>query len=148
MIGALGHPLFVRVARWALGVVFLIAAIAKISDPVYFAGQVHNFRLTPVVPIPLENLVAMALPWVELLAGLAVLLNVRPRAGSILLFVLMGAFTIAVAAAWARGLDFECGCFGKAGAQSIGAKKFFENVGLTAVAAVAAFANRDRRYLA
>ncbi len=42
-----------------------------------------------------------------------------------------------VAAAWARGLDFRCGCFGKVGAASIGAQKFAENLALTLLAALA-----------
>ena len=52
-------------------------------------------------------------------------------------------FTIAVGTAWARGLDFECGCFGKASASHIGAKKFAENVALTALAAIATLQRRE-----
>jgi len=138
-MGALGRwlarPWIVRLAQLAIGVLFLVAALGKIGDLSNFAQQVHNYRLAPMWS---QNLIAMTLPWIELVAGLALVLNVRPRAGATILLALMLVFTVAVGAAWARGLDFECGCFGKASASRIGAQKFFENLGWLVVAAVAA----------
>lgn len=130
----LAGPVVLRLARIAIGLVFVVAALGKLGDLPWFAQQVHNFRL---VPGWAENALAMTLPWIELLAGLALVLGIRARAGGGIAFALMIVFTIAVAAAWARGLDFRCGCFGKAGAGTIGAAKFFENVGLTALAGLA-----------
>lgn len=134
MTRVLRHPLSIGLARIAIGLVFAIAALAKIADAAYFAQQVHHFHLAPLWS---ENLVALTLPWIELLAALALILGPRARAGAVVTFVLMAAFTLAVASAWARGLDFRCGCFGKLGAGTIGAQKFAENVGLTIVAWVA-----------
>jgi uncharacterized membrane protein YphA (DoxX/SURF4 family) len=139
MMRFLARPWLVRLAQFAIALVFVVAALAKIADPAYFAQQVHNFHLAPIWS---ENLVALALPWIELIAALALVMGTRPRAGAIVLFAMMALFTIAVASAWARGLDFNCGCFGKLGASSIGAKKFAENVGLTIVAWVAIGAGR------
>lgn len=132
--GFLTHEWTVRLAQIALGVLFLTAALGKIGDLSNFALQVHNYRLAPVWS---ENLLAMTLPWVELMAGLALVLGVRPRAGGVILLVLLMVFTVAVGAAWARGLDFECGCFGKASASRIGAQKFLENLGWLVLAAAA-----------
>jgi uncharacterized membrane protein YphA (DoxX/SURF4 family) len=86
----------------------------------------------------------MTLPWIELLAGLALVLGVRPRSGAVLVLVLLVGFTVAVGAAWARGLDFECGCFGKASASRIGAQKFAENLAWTALAVVAALRPKNQ----
>lgn len=130
----LDRPWLVRAAGIVVGLVFLAAALGKLSDLQAFALQVHNYRLTPLWS---ENLIALTLPWIELLAGLALVFGVRPRAGAVVLFSLMLLFTFAVGAAWARGLDFECGCFGKASAARIGAKKFLENLGYLALAFVA-----------
>jgi uncharacterized membrane protein YphA (DoxX/SURF4 family) len=130
----LALPVVMRITRIAIGLVFVTAALGKIADLPWFAQQVHNFRLTPGWA---ENALAMTLPWIELLAGLALVLGVRPRAGAAIAFVLMLAFTVAVGIAWARGLDFRCGCFGKAGAGTIGAAKFLENLGLSALAGLA-----------
>jgi hypothetical protein len=54
----------------------------------------------------------------------------------------MAAFTIGVIAAMARGLSFECGCFGKAGAATIGVKKLAENLVMLALGVVASVERR------
>jgi putative oxidoreductase len=125
------HRGIVRVCQVAIGLVFLVAALAKIGDVSAFAADVHNFRL---VPIALENLVAISLPWVELVAGLALVVGVRSHAAAAVVAALMVVFTLAVIAALARGLDIECGCFGKAAGTRVGAKKLGENVGLSLLA--------------
>jgi uncharacterized membrane protein YphA (DoxX/SURF4 family) len=127
----LASPPVMRVTRITIGLVFVVAALGKIGDLAWFAQQVHNYHVAPEWS---ENAAAIVMPWIELLAGLALVLGVRARAGATIAFALMLVFTVAVAAAWARGLDFNCGCFGKVGASSIGAKKFAENVGLTLLA--------------
>ena len=130
----LAEPAVLRITQIVIGLVFVIAALAKIGDLPWFAQEVHNYRLAPLWS---ENLVAMVMPWIELVAGLALVLGVRARAGGAVVFALMLVFTVAVAIAWARGLDFRCGCFGKVGASTIGAHKFLENLGLTALAGLA-----------
>ncbi len=139
VLDKLGHPALVRVAGVAIGLVFVIAGLAKIGDTAAFAAQVHNFRLTPIA---LENLVAMILPWVELVAGTALVLGTRSRAAAWICAALMIVFTIGIAQAAARGLDFECGCFGKGDSSTVGLQKLFENVGLTAVALLATLRRR------
>jgi len=136
----LRHPAVLRIAQIAIGCFFLAAALGKIADLPAFSLQIHNFHLAPVWG---ENLIAIMLPWIELVAGLALVLGVAPRAGAIVVLALMVLFTVAVGSAWARGLDFKCGCFGKADASTIGARKFIENVALTALAAVATLRARD-----
>ena len=130
----LALPAVLRITRTVIGLVFLIAALAKLANVPWLAIEVHNYHLAPLWS---ENLVAIVLPWIELVAGLALVLGVRARAGGVVAFALMLMFTVAVAIAWARGLDFNCGCFGKLGAGRIGAQKFAENLGLTALAALA-----------
>jgi len=128
---ALSAPRVVRVCQIATGLVFAAASLSELADLSGFALQIHNYRM---VPIASENLLAMTLPWIELVAGLCLVLGIRPRAGAVVAAGLLAVFTVAVGAAWARGLDFECGCFGKASAARIGAAKFFENVVMLGVA--------------
>lgn len=137
--GFLRRPLVLRGLRIVLGALFLAAALAKIGDAPGFALQVHNFRIAPAWS---ENGIAILLPWIELVAGLALVTGYRARAGAVVALALLVAFTLAVASAWARGLDFECGCFGKAIASRIGATKFVENTGWIGLAFLAA---RTRR---
>jgi uncharacterized membrane protein YphA (DoxX/SURF4 family) len=136
------HPTVRRGAQIVAGIIFLAAALPKIGALSTFAGDVHNFHLEPVVPVAATNVVALAIPWIELIAGLALITGLRPRAGAIVYTVLLALFTIAVAAAMARGLSFECGCFGKAGAATIGARKLVENLAMLALGVVASIERR------
>ena len=138
----LRHPGLVMVAQLAIAVVFLAAALGKIGDAGAFARQIHHFRL---LPLGLENTLAITLPWIELVAALALLLRFRPRAGAVITAALMGLFVFVVAAAVARGLDIECGCFGTADASHVGTAKLIENVGLLALALVASLKPAERQ---
>jgi uncharacterized membrane protein YphA (DoxX/SURF4 family) len=140
--GFLIHPTTRRAAQLVAGLVFLASALAKIADLNAFAGTIHNFHLSPVIPMAATNLLAMTIPWVELIAGLALVAGVRPRAGAVVYTILLAVFTIGVIAAMARGLSFDCGCFGKAGASTIGAKKLAENFVMMAVGMIAASKSR------
>lgn len=130
----LTHPTVVRACQIVTGVVLAWAGLAKIGDPASFAEQVHNFR---IVPLFAENLVAMTLPWIEVVTALALLLRIRARDGAMLAAAALLVFTLAVLSALARGLDIECGCFGTADASRVGALKVAENLGFIALACVA-----------
>ena len=87
----------------------------------------HNFR---VLPIFAENVVALALPWIELVAALALILNIRARSGALVVTGLLAGFTVAIIVALVRGLDIECGCFGTSDASRVGLVKIAQNLGL------------------
>jgi putative oxidoreductase len=133
MTGVLTSTPVRRGAQIILGLLFLLASLAKIVDVTSLASQVHNFRLLPFWS---EHLVAMTLPWIELVAGLALVLGIRSRAGAWLAGALLAGFTIGIALAMARGLNFECGCFGTADGTRVGWTKLGENLGMLALAAV------------
>ena len=133
MTGVLTSTPVRRGAQFLLGLLFLTAALAKIVDVTSLAREVHNFRL---VPFWSEHLVAMTLPWIELVAGLGLVLGIRARAGAWVAGVLLLAFTFGIVMAMARGLNFECGCFGTADATRIGWTKLGENLGMLALAAL------------
>jgi len=127
------HRVTIRVCQIAIGAIFLVAALPKIGDVSAFAKQVHNYRM---LPIALENLFAMTLPWIELVAGLALVLGIRARAGATLSAGLMVVFLVAIAQAVARGLDIDCGCFGTSDASQVGIKRLAEDVLFLALATV------------
>ena len=128
-----------RGVQVVLGLLFLLAALAKIVDPASLAKEVHNFHL---VPFWSEHLVAITLPWVELVAGLALVLGIRARAGAWLAGALLVGFTVGVALAMARGLNFECGCFGTAGGTRVGWAKLGENLAMIVLAVPASLRPR------
>lgn len=98
--------------RLAVGVTFIYASYYKIIDPTAFAKSIWYYHL---VPGGLINLAALIIPWVELLAGLALILGIHYRGAVLLVNALTVVFILALASAIARGLSIECGCF-KAGA--------------------------------
>lgn len=95
-------------ARLILGFLFVVAALPKLADPPGFAKAVWNYRLVPgQLLIPM----ALTLPWLELLCGLALLAGVWVRAASAWLAILLIGFIGALGTnlAWRHPVD--CGCF-------------------------------------
>lgn len=121
----------IRGAQCITGILLAWAALSKIGDIPALAHDVRNFRL---VPAAVENAIAMVLPWIELVAALALLLGLRARGAAVVATALMIMLTAAVALAMARGLNIECGCFGTASAWRVGPAKLAENLLLLACA--------------
>jgi len=104
----LTHPwLSVRV-QIALGIVFVIAAIPKIADPPAFAHMIYNYRL---LPGPAINALALVMPWIELLVGVALILGIWKREAAIVAGILLLVFLVAIGVNLARGHAVDCGCF-------------------------------------
>jgi putative oxidoreductase len=105
---ALASPwLRVRV-QIALGLFFVVAALPKLVDPPSFAHMIYNYRL---VPGALVNLMALVMPWLELLAGLALILGIWTRTSAGLVGALLLVFLVAISLNLARGNAIDCGCF-------------------------------------
>ena len=102
------HPTVGLVARIVLGGVFIYASLDKIRHPELFAEAVYNYQLAPEAAV---NLVALCLPWLELLSGGLLILGVWVQGGSLILSGLMIVFLGALGINLARGLDIHCGCF-------------------------------------
>ena len=99
-------------ARLIVGVVNIVAALSKFPDP---AGNVRQVRAFQILPESIVPTVGHALPTVELIIGAALLLGLLTRAFAILAALFFIAFIIGISAAWARGLEINCGCFGSHG---------------------------------
>jgi uncharacterized membrane protein YphA (DoxX/SURF4 family) len=104
----LEHPWLTVRVQLALGAIFVAAAIPKIADPPSFAHMIYNYRL---VPDGVVNLAALWIPWVELLAGLALILGVWRRGAAFVVGLLLLVFIAAVGINLARGHAIDCGCF-------------------------------------
>jgi uncharacterized membrane protein YphA (DoxX/SURF4 family) len=117
--------------RIGLGVLFIAAALPKLSDPYAFAKSVSNYHILPLV---LERVLALVLPVLELSVGICLVLGILDAGASFLVALLMVVFTAAVGRALARGLDISCGCFDTEGGAKVGLSKIAENLALTAFA--------------
>jgi uncharacterized membrane protein YphA (DoxX/SURF4 family) len=106
-------PWFSLAARVVLAVVFAVAGWPKLTDPEGTVRSVRAFRLLPEALAPAFG---YTLPAVEIaLAGL-LLVGLVTRVAAAGVAVLLVMFMVGIAAAWARGLSIDCGCFGATGA--------------------------------
>ena len=120
-----------RSVRGLLTAVFVAAALPKIVAPGDFALALFRYRL---LPEPAINAVALALPWLELFAALALLDRRWRGAGAAWLALLLSAATAAMALALARGFDMDCGCFSlRPGTSPIQALSLARNAALLAL---------------
>jgi putative oxidoreductase len=97
--------------QFVLAAVFVVAAVAKIADPPGFAHQVHNYQLVPGVAI---NAMALVLPWIEVVCGLALFFGIARRSSTRILGVLLVVFVIALSINLLRGHPIDCSCFSTA----------------------------------
>jgi putative oxidoreductase len=108
-----GHAILSLPVRWYLAYVFIFACIHKIADPGAFALDVATYD---ILPLGLVNLTALALPWVELAAGVMFLLGLKIRAAGLMVAGMMVVFIAALLLALSAGIDMSCGCFAGQGA--------------------------------
>lgn len=97
--------------RLVLGGLFVFAAVVKLSNPQGFADAILAFKTG--LPKHLAQLATFALPWCELLAGLCLIVGLWARSAAGLIAVMLVAFLGGIVSVMVRGLDVECGCFGK-----------------------------------
>lgn len=129
---------FLLLGRIIIAIVFIYAGAEKISDPKSFSQAIYNYRLLPIESI---NFFAITLPWLELISGILLLFGISVRENASLIGMLLFVFIIAVAISMIRGLDIDCGCFGKG--NPVGWRKIGENTLMLIITlALAAFDSR------
>ncbi len=96
-------------ARVWLTVVFLLSGSLKVWAPDRFLLDVRAFELAPYV---IAFVIALILPWVEIFGALALWWPRLARSGALLLAFLAFGFIVALASAFSRGIELDCGCFG------------------------------------
>lgn len=161
----LRHPVWARLAALVVGLVFIYASHDKIwkreapdprggpattlSGPAEFARVIYRYqivgpseRVAPLVP----NVLAVTLPWIELLAGLLLVFGVWRREAALLCAGLLLVFILAVGSALWRGIDLQnCGCFSLSGeGRRAGLGLIAADTGLLAAALLAAWRRRPQ----
>lgn len=94
--------------KWLVAVLFIFAGISKILNPATFARDIDNYRLLPYL---LVTIMAVILPWLEVLCGIFLIVGRWKKGAAFTLLVLTFIFLIAIGSAMTRGLDITCGCF-------------------------------------
>ena len=106
-IRSLNLPLIFRII---LGVIFIYASYDKILDPAAFSKNIHNFHTTDNL-VWVENLVALILPWLELIVGVFLIFGVFLEGSTSITIGLYIFFIFILSQAVFRGIDVHCGCF-------------------------------------
>jgi uncharacterized membrane protein YphA (DoxX/SURF4 family) len=103
-------------SRLLIGGMYIVASFYKIIEPGSFAKSIWQYHM---VPSSLINLMALILPWLEALIGLAIIFGLAYRGAIWWANLLLVVFIVALSATIVRGIDIDCGCF-KAGTSATG----------------------------
>ena len=99
---------FILFCRIIIGFVFIYASIDKIANPLEFSDTIDNYQ---ILPVAINSLIALILPWVELIIGVFLISGIYLKGTSILSTGLLLMFIILISQALYRGIDLHCGCF-------------------------------------
>jgi uncharacterized membrane protein len=117
-----------------LALVFVQGGAAKLTARDEFQGVVSSYRLLPPALVPAF---AALLPFVELAAGIGVILPATRHPGAALAIALLAMFALAMAINLARGrTEIDCGCFKSGFRQTISGWLVGRNLLLAAGAAL------------
>lgn len=121
------------IARLVLGAVLLVAGALKVTTSEALAKATQAYQ---VLPHDVAAYVGHSLPIIEVILGLLLVLGLFTRVSAVSSSLLLIAFIIGIAQAWAPGLTIDCGCFGGGGAVSAGETSYLtrilEDLGLLA----------------
>ncbi len=97
------------ILRVLLGALFVLAACFKLLDLGNFYKSITYYQL---LPLALVLPMTYFLPVWELTSGLLLMLGKLTRGALLSISIMLLVFIGALVAAWVRGLDISCGCFG------------------------------------
>lgn len=123
------EPWIDLLCRIFLGGVFIAAALPKILDVEAFAISIATYQL---LPLPLINLQAIVLPWLELIAGVLLIVGFRTKAQALAINGMLVMFIVAIYIAMSKGIEAQCGCFGAEAKEAMNEltwKKIIEDTG-------------------
>ena len=106
------QPWIGLIFRLVLGGVLLVAGLLKYQHLDKSQMAVRAYEL---LPIALANFLGIVLPYLEIAVGILLIIGAAVRVSAAISALLMFAFSIGIAQAWARGLSIDCGCFGGGG---------------------------------
>ena len=102
------HPKLQLLVRVVLGGILVYASWHKIVDPPDFAKIIYNYRLFPEGSI---HMLAVFVPWLELVAGLALISGIGLRSGALMAAIFFSFFILALSYNLLRECPTICGCF-------------------------------------
>lgn len=105
---AFTHPVLGLILRVYVGGVFIYASMYKINYPSEFAETIAGYQMVPFWAV---NLIALIMPWAELVSGVLMVLGVRTRTAAAAIGGMLVMFSLAIFITLLRGIPIGCGCF-------------------------------------
>ncbi|MCX5752332.1 MAG: DoxX family membrane protein [Candidatus Krumholzibacteria bacterium] len=111
------NPYLLLAFRLLLAAIFIYAAVQKIGRPHAFADEIHGYGVVDYGP-PLY-IMAVVLPWIELLCGFSLVAGVAIRGAALILIGLNAMFLVVIAKKTIGYVSdgtpfmkiyFDCGC--------------------------------------
>ena len=98
---------FKNIPAIIVGVIFLWSGLGKIGNVIYFQYLIVDYGLTTL------NILAPFIILAEILIGVLLIFNIRPRIINLCAIGMLVAFTMAFTYAWLSNGITDCGCFGR-----------------------------------
>ncbi len=89
------------------GAIFIFSSLGKISNVIYFQHLIVEYGLANL------NILAPFIILAEILIGVLLIFNIRPRVVNLCAMGMLVVFTIAFTYAWLSNGITDCGCFGQ-----------------------------------
>ena len=101
--------LLLRFVDVGIGAIFIYAGVVKALDPGKFVSDIEKYKM---VPWTVGALMALYLPWLEILCGAGLVFRRLYRGALWIVLTLTLFFLAALVSAKVRGLNIGCACFG------------------------------------
>jgi putative oxidoreductase len=98
--------------KLVLAALFLFSAWSKLSDPKTYVDALKTYQLFPLSWIPL---LVYYVPLVELVLAVLLFIPKYSKVALLACLILFSIFQISLLTLILRGIDGDCGCFGKFG---------------------------------
>ena len=108
LTASITHPVLGLLLRVYVGGVFIYASMYKINYPGEFAETIASYQMVPYWAV---NLMALIMPWTELVSGVLLVLGVRTKSAAAVIGGLLVLFSLAILITLLRGIPIGCGCF-------------------------------------
>jgi putative oxidoreductase len=102
------NPYVALAFRLYLGGIFIYASMYKISYTAEFTENIASYQIVPYWGV---NLLAIIMPWTELICGTLLVFGVRSKSAVLMISGMLVVFITAISLSLVRGIPIGCGCF-------------------------------------
>lgn len=94
--------------RLYIGGIFIYASMNKINYTAEFSESIASYQLVPFWSV---NLLAIVMPWAELICGILLITGIRSKSATAALGIMLTIFSVAISFSLLRDIPIGCGCF-------------------------------------